>query len=55
MSLLTRLVTLQAMRRALGVAAATCTLALGLVSCGGGTSQVETSPVPSQLTAGSTR
>lgn len=41
MSLLPRLATLSAARRAVGVALATCTLAWGLASCGGGTSQVE--------------
>jgi phospholipase/lecithinase/hemolysin len=41
MSLLPRFATLPTMRRALGVTAATCALALGLASCGGGTSQVE--------------
>ncbi len=41
MSLLPRLAPLPAVRRVLGAVAATCTLALGLASCGGGTSQVE--------------
>jgi len=41
MSLLPRLATFSAARRAVGVALATCTLAWGLASCGGGTSQVE--------------
>ncbi len=41
MRLLPRLATLSAARRAVGVAVATCTLAWGLASCGGGTSQVE--------------
>ena len=41
MRLLPRLATLSAARRAVGVALATCTLAWGLASCGGGTSQVE--------------
>ena len=41
MSLLPRLATLSAARRAVGVALTTCTLAWGLASCGGGTSQVE--------------
>ena len=41
MSLLPRLAPLIALRRAWGVAVATGALALGLASCGGGTSQVE--------------
>lgn len=41
MSLLPRLATLSVARRAIGVAVATCTLAWGLASCGGGTKQVE--------------
>lgn len=41
MSLLPRLASLIALRRAWGVAVATGALALGLASCGGGTSQVE--------------
>lgn len=48
MSLLSRPAPLSAVRRACGMALATCALALGLASCGGGTSQVEAF-VPSRL------
>lgn len=41
MRLLPRLPFLATARRAVGVTVATCTLALGVASCGGGTSQVE--------------